>query len=78
MQTVDLEAEGLRHLNKTLGALGSDTNQPEWEVVNPRGAHAIAVGLDALDGEHLPDERCQHSRLVATARAYLQHLGQPD
>ena len=47
MQTIDLEAEGLRHLNMTLGALKGDTNQTEWEVVNPRGAHAIAVGLDA-------------------------------
>ena len=47
MQTVDLEAEGLRHLNKTLGALKADTNQTEWEVDNARGSHALAVGLDA-------------------------------
>lgn len=47
VQTIDLEAEGLRHLNATLGALGADTNQTEWQIVNPRGSHAIAVGLDA-------------------------------
>ena len=47
MQTFDLEAEGLRALNATLQAQGADTNQPRWEVVNARGSHAIAVGLDA-------------------------------
>ncbi len=47
MQVVDLEAEGLRGLNKTLQAQQMATNQTAWEVVNARGAHAIAVGLDA-------------------------------
>ncbi|NDA08865.1 MAG: protein GlxC [Alphaproteobacteria bacterium] len=47
MQHFDLEAEGLRKLNQTLHALGNDTNQKTWEVINPRGSHAIAVGLDA-------------------------------
>ncbi|WGI22107.1 GXGXG domain-containing protein [Amylibacter sp. IMCC11727] len=47
MQSFDLEAQGLRELNKTLHAQAEDTNQTVWEVVNPRGAHAIAVGLDA-------------------------------
>ena len=47
MQTVDLEAEGLRALNAALQAQAQETNQTVWEVVNPRGAHAIAVGLDA-------------------------------
>ncbi len=47
MQTFDLEAQGLRALNATLHAQASDTNQTAWEVVNPRGSHAIAVGLDA-------------------------------
>ncbi|XDZ66842.1 protein GlxC [Alphaproteobacteria bacterium LSUCC0684] len=46
MQQFDLEAEGLRKLNQTLHALGNDTNQKTWEVINPRGSHAIAVGLD--------------------------------
>jgi len=47
MQQFDLEANGLRKLNQTLHALGQDTNQKAWEVINPRGSHAIAVGLDA-------------------------------
>ena len=47
MQVFDLEAEGLRALNATLQAQDGDTNQTHWEIVNPRGSHAIAVGLDA-------------------------------
>lgn len=47
MQSFDLEAQGLRELNKTLHAQAEDTNQTVWEIVNPKGAHAIAVGLDA-------------------------------
>jgi len=47
MQTFDLEAQGLRQLNATLHAQANDTNQTAWEVINPRGSHAIAVGLDA-------------------------------
>ena len=47
MQVYDLEAEGLRTLNATLHAQASNTNQTNWEILNPRGSHAIAVGLDA-------------------------------
>ncbi len=47
MQTYDLEANGLRGLNETLHAQNETTNQTAWEVVNPKGSHAIAVGLDA-------------------------------
>ncbi len=47
MQTYDLEADGLRGLNAALQAQATETNQTVWEVVNPRGSHAIAVGLDA-------------------------------
>ena len=47
MQTFDLEAEGLRSLNETLHAQSENTNQTQWEIVNPKGSHAIAVGLDA-------------------------------
>jgi glutamate synthase domain-containing protein 3 len=43
----DLESEGLRALNAALHALGPGTNETRWEVVNTRGAHAIAAGLDA-------------------------------
>jgi glutamate synthase domain-containing protein 3 len=47
MQTYDLEAEGLRGLNSTLQKQSGETNQTNWQVVNPKGSHAIAVGLDA-------------------------------
>jgi glutamate synthase domain-containing protein 3 len=47
MQSFDLAAEGLRALNSALHALRGQTNMTEWEVVNPKGAHAIAAGLDA-------------------------------
>lgn len=47
MQSFDLEAEGLRKLNSSLHAQNKDTNQTAWEIVNPKGSHAIAVGLDA-------------------------------
>ncbi len=47
MQTYDLEADGLRGLNASLHAQAQDTNQTAWEIVNPKGSHAIAVGLDA-------------------------------
>ncbi|MBZ0124343.1 MAG: GXGXG domain-containing protein [Roseovarius sp.] len=46
MQTFDLAARGLRDLNATLHAQKGDTNQTAWEIANPRGSHAIAVGLD--------------------------------
>ena len=47
MQTFDLESHGLRALNATLHALRGQTNQTAWEVINAKGAHAIAAGVDA-------------------------------
>ncbi len=47
MQTYDLEADGLRGLNAALHAQSDQTTEPSWEIVNPKGSHAIAVGLDA-------------------------------
>ncbi|MEO1140559.1 MAG: GXGXG domain-containing protein [Pseudomonadota bacterium] len=47
MQSFDLEANGLRELNEALQAQSQQTNETAWEVVNPKGSHAIAVGLDA-------------------------------
>jgi glutamate synthase domain-containing protein 3 len=42
---VDLEQLDLRHLNATLHALPPDS-EGHWNVLNPKGRHAIAVGLD--------------------------------
>jgi methylamine---glutamate N-methyltransferase subunit B len=47
MQTFDLGAQGLRALNSALHDLKGQTNMTAWEVINPRGAHAIAAGVDA-------------------------------
>ncbi|WP_420587329.1 protein GlxC [Ruegeria sp.] len=47
MQTYDVAENGLRGLNSTLQAQSAETNQTNWEVQNPKGSHAIAVGLDA-------------------------------
>ncbi|MEM6439868.1 MAG: protein GlxC [Pseudomonadota bacterium] len=47
MPVLDLEAEELRAVNARLQAVAEGSNETEWEVLNPRGRHAIAVGLDA-------------------------------
>ena len=47
METVDLATTPLRDLNAALQAQTRETNRTAWEVLNPRGVHAIAVGLDA-------------------------------
>ena len=52
MQSFDLGAEGLRALNSSLHALkgqieSGQSNMTAWEVINPKGAHAIAAGVDA-------------------------------
>lgn len=47
MQTIDMATTPLRDLNATLQAQAEATNQTAWEIVNPKGSHAIAVGLDA-------------------------------
>ncbi|MCK0151928.1 protein GlxC [Marivita sp. S6314] len=47
MQTLDLQEIGLRQVNAQLHAQSETTNQTAWEIVNPKGAHAIACGLNA-------------------------------
>ncbi|MFK7869261.1 MAG: protein GlxC [Roseobacter sp.] len=47
MQVLDLSEIGLRQTNSTLHAQSDETNQTAWEIINPRGAHAIACGLNA-------------------------------
>jgi glutamate synthase domain-containing protein 3 len=41
----DLAGAPLRTLNATLQALPADTNETSWNVLNPRGEHAVAVGV---------------------------------
>lgn len=47
MPVVDLAAVSLRDLNAVLHQLSDDTNETHWQVRNPQGRHAVAVGLDA-------------------------------
>jgi glutamate synthase domain-containing protein 3 len=47
MQTIDMAQAGLRETNAKLQAQAATTNQTSWVIENPRGAHAIAAGLDA-------------------------------
>jgi glutamate synthase domain-containing protein 3 len=47
MRRVDLAQTSLRELNQDLHRQTDGTNEPNWEVVNPRGSHAVAVGVDA-------------------------------
>ena len=47
MEKLDLQALGLRALNEKLQKQTDETNQRDWEIINPRGSHAIAVGVDA-------------------------------
>jgi glutamate synthase domain-containing protein 3 len=47
VHTFDLQAQELRALNSLLNSLPHDTNQTSWEIVNPKGSHAIAVGVNA-------------------------------
>lgn len=47
MRQVDLETTKLRELNQSLHQLKEGTNETDWEVLNPRGQHAVAVGIDA-------------------------------
>ena len=47
MPIVDLATTGVRALNQALHTPAPNLNDMRWEVLNPRGAHAVAVGVDA-------------------------------
>ena len=47
MPTFDLAAVPLRELNQALHSVAGGANETAFEVINPRGAHAVAVGIDA-------------------------------
>lgn len=46
-EEIDLTVATTRDLNGVLHALSADTNRTHWRVLNPRGQHALAVGIDA-------------------------------
>jgi glutamate synthase domain-containing protein 3 len=47
MPIVDLASASLRDLNVALHKLRPDTNDTHWRVLNPRGQHSVAAGVDA-------------------------------
>ncbi len=47
MITIDLATTPLRDLNARLQAVAAGANERRFRVVNPEGAHAVAVGLTA-------------------------------
>jgi glutamate synthase domain-containing protein 3 len=47
MPAVDLVRTPLRELNGALHKLPADTNETHWRVLNPRGQHSVAAGIDA-------------------------------
>lgn len=47
MRTIDLAVTPLRELNSELHRQSDGTNEAQWEILNPRGQHAVAVGVDA-------------------------------
>jgi glutamate synthase domain-containing protein 3 len=47
MPVIDLLETPLRELNAKLHNLPQGSNETAFEVVNPRGSHAVAVGVDA-------------------------------
>ncbi len=46
MIEIDLDQTVIRDLNQRLHLLPPDTNERAWRILNPKGRHAIAVGLD--------------------------------
>ena len=46
MTVFDLSCATLRDLNSALHAVATGSNDTAFEVVNPRGSHAVAVGID--------------------------------
>jgi glutamate synthase domain-containing protein 3 len=47
MPVVDLAKTDLRSLNQALHGIGAGGNDTGWEILNPRGSHAVAVGVNA-------------------------------
>jgi glutamate synthase domain-containing protein 3 len=71
-QVVDLADTPLRELNARLHAVGDDGPR-QWRVLNPRGAHAVAVGLDAaieVDVEGHVGYYCAGMNKHATVRVH--------
>ncbi len=47
MPTIDLAKTTLRDLNHALHQIKDRSNETAWEVINPKGSHAVAAGVNA-------------------------------
>lgn len=47
MKSVDLNEVSVRQLNQSLHELSEVPSDKEWQVLNPKGEHALACGLDS-------------------------------
>ncbi len=47
MPVFDLSVSPLRELNQALHGIKEGANDTQFEVINPRGHHSVAVGIDA-------------------------------
>ena len=45
MRAYDFNATSLREINKELQSSEAHGENSVWEIFNPRGSHAVAVGL---------------------------------
>ena len=61
MPTIDLARAALRELNGALHKLPSDTEETHWSVLNPRGLHSVAAGIDAPEAVLLANIGCRHA-----------------
>jgi methylamine---glutamate N-methyltransferase subunit B len=71
-QEIDLAKTPLRELNAALHAVGDDGPR-RWRVLNPRGAHALAAGIDAeieVEVEGHAGYYCAGMNKLATVRVY--------
>jgi glutamate synthase domain-containing protein 3 len=72
LNEIDLAVTPLRELNAGLHAVGEDGPR-RWRVLNPRGAHALAAGLDApieVDIEGHAGYYCAGMNKHATVRVH--------
>ncbi|MEZ5122695.1 MAG: hypothetical protein R2736_14130 [Solirubrobacterales bacterium] len=74
VETVDLATTSLRELNRRLHECATMDDAPRrWRVLNPSGAHSIAVGLDAdieVDVEGHAGYYCAGMNKRATVRVH--------
>jgi methylamine---glutamate N-methyltransferase subunit B len=73
LETIDLAATSVRELNARMHAELADGRARHWQVTNPSGRHAIAVGLDGpaeVDIDGHVGYYCAGMNKLATVRVH--------